>query len=78
MRLSLRRGGRLVLSTPDYGTPVWPIIEKLYAAAQPKGYADEHITHYTEEFLIEEMRSYGLRCVGLNRIYRAIVVGAFE
>ena len=74
----LRRGGRLVLSTPDYGTPVWPIIEKLYAAAQPKGYADEHITHYTEEFLIEEMRSYGLRCVGLNRIYRAIVVGAFE
>ena len=38
----LRRGGRLVLSTPDYGTPVWPIIEKLYAAAQPKGYADAH------------------------------------
>jgi SAM-dependent methyltransferase len=74
----LRRGGRLVLSTPDYGTPMWPIVEKLYAAAQPKGYADEHITHYTEESLIEEMRGYGLRCVGLNRVYRAIVVGAFE
>jgi hypothetical protein len=42
------------------------------------GYADEHITHYTEESLIEEMRGYGLRCVGLNRVYRAIVVGAFE
>ena len=74
----LRPGGRLVLSTPDYGTPMWPIVEKLYAAAQPKGYADEHITHYTEESLIEEMRAYGLRCVGLNRVYRAIVVGAFE
>ena len=74
----LRPGGRLVLSTPDYGTPIWPIVEKLYAAAQPKGYADEHITHYTEESLIEEMRGYGLRCVGLNRVYRAIVVGAFE
>ena len=74
----LRPGGRLVLSTPDYGTPMWPIVEKLYAAAQPKGYADEHITHYTEESLIEEMRGYGLRCVGLNRVYRAIVVGAFE
>jgi ubiquinone/menaquinone biosynthesis C-methylase UbiE len=74
----LRPGGRLVLSTPDYGTPVWPLIERLYAAAQPKGYADEHITHYTEASLIEEMRSHGLRCVGLNRVYRAIVVGAFE
>jgi hypothetical protein len=34
--------------------------------------------YYTEESLIEEMRGYGLRCVGLNRVYHAIVVGAFE
>lgn len=74
----LRPGGRLVLSTPDYGTPVWPIIERLYGFVQPKGYADEHITHYSEASLIEEISGYGLRCVGLNRVYRAIVVGAFE
>ena len=40
-----------MLSTPDYGTPMWPIVEKLYAAAQPKGYADEHITHLHRRIL---------------------------
>ena len=75
---TLRPGGRLVLSTPDYGTPVWPTIEKLYAAAQPKGYADEHITHYTEESLIAEVAKYGLRCVQLNKVFNSILVGAFE
>jgi ubiquinone/menaquinone biosynthesis C-methylase UbiE len=74
----LRPGGRLVLSTPDYGTWVWPTIERLYAAAQPKGYADEHITRYTEQTLVEELDKFGLRPVALNKVYRSILVGAFE
>ena len=74
----LKPGGRLVLSTPDYGTKVWPTIEKMYAAAQPKGYADEHITHYTEKSLIDELNRFGLECVALNKVYKSILVGAFE
>jgi SAM-dependent methyltransferase len=74
----LRPGGRLVLSTPDYGTPVWPTIEKAYAIAQPKGYADEHVTHYTEASLIAAVQSLGLRCVSIRKVYRAILVATFE
>jgi len=50
------------------------------ASSFPRGksYAGCGGEYYTEESLIEEMRGYGLRCVGLNRVYRAIVVGAFE
>lgn len=74
----LKPGGRLVLSTPDYGTSIWPTIEKLYAVVQPNGYADEHITHYTERSLVEEVQRYGLDCTALTRVYRAILVAAFE
>ena len=53
-------GGSLILGTPDYGSLSWPIIEKLYAIAQPGGYADEHITHYTRHSLIKRLRAHGL------------------
>ncbi|HVU73900.1 MAG TPA: methyltransferase domain-containing protein [Mycobacteriales bacterium] len=74
----IRPGGRLIVSTPDYGTPVWPTIEKLYAVAQPHGYADEHISHYTRDSLIAAVESFGLRCVGVERLYGAIVIAAFD
>lgn len=74
----LRPGGRLVLSTPDYGTMVWPVIEKLYGWVQPRGYADEHVTHYTKASLIDELSKYGLDCVATRSLYGAVVIGAFE
>lgn len=53
----LAPGGLLVLGTPDYGKWQWNLIEKLYKLLLPQAYADEHITHYTYQELIEEFVS---------------------
>ncbi len=49
----LSPGGRLILGTPDYGGWQWPLIEAIYARVAPGAYADEHITHYTRQELVE-------------------------
>jgi dolichol-phosphate mannosyltransferase len=58
----LTPGGRLILGTPDYGGWQWPLFEAAYAKLAPGGYADEHVTHYTREQLVElfERRQYVL------------------
>jgi SAM-dependent methyltransferase len=53
-------GGTLVLGTVDYGKWQWPLIERLYGLLKPTGYAQEHITHFTEESLVQRVRSLGL------------------
>ncbi|MBC7232632.1 MAG: glycosyltransferase [Chloroflexi bacterium] len=57
----LKIGGRLVLGTPDYGGRVWPILERLYKVFAPGAYADEHITHYAKDTLIQSMAMYGFQ-----------------
>lgn len=57
----LRKGGRLIIGTPDYGRVSWRIIEKLYAIFAPSGYAGEHITQYSRGSLIRLLESYGCR-----------------
>lgn len=47
-------GGYLILGTPDYGKWEWRLIEKLYKLILPQAYADEHITHYTYQEIIDE------------------------
>jgi ubiquinone/menaquinone biosynthesis C-methylase UbiE len=55
----LSPSGLLILGTPDYSKWEWNVIEKLYKLILPQAYADEHITHYTyneiiNEFIIEK------------------------
>lgn len=57
----LEPGGVLILGTPDYGRWQWPVIERLYAFFKPTGYADEHITHYTYDGLVERLESRGFK-----------------
>lgn len=59
IRRVLKPGGRLVLGTPDYGPPWWRMFEAAYRVAAPGGYADEHITHYTRQSLIELVKRHG-------------------
>jgi len=55
----LKPGAHLVIGTPEYGRPWWPIIEWIYARVHPSGYADEHITHYTLKSLTETLEKAG-------------------
>ena len=53
-------GGLLVLGTPDYGGWQWPLIEKVYGLVKSRGYAEEHITHYTFQQIVDELAARGL------------------
>ncbi|MBT7290539.1 MAG: glycosyltransferase [Chloroflexi bacterium] len=55
----LKPGGRLILGTPDYGRGRWRFTEWVYEHVIPGGYAEEHITHYTQKSLTELMESLG-------------------
>lgn len=49
----LQPGGLLILGTPDYDNWQWRVIEWLYKVLLPQAYADEHITHYTYNELMD-------------------------
>lgn len=62
----LQPGGLLILGTPDYANWQWLVIEWLYKILLPQAYADEHITHYTYQELVDEFvskRGYKLEAV---------------
>lgn len=55
----LRPGGRLVVSTPNYGS-LWPLLEAMVNRLGEVSYEDQHITHYTRHSLDALMRGTGL------------------
>ncbi|MFH1778479.1 MAG: glycosyltransferase [Candidatus Omnitrophota bacterium] len=57
----LKKGGILILGTPDYSRLSWRIIEWLYKKLVPGGYADEHISHYTRGDLVRRMENMGFK-----------------
>jgi dolichol-phosphate mannosyltransferase len=67
----LKPGGRLVLGTPDYGMPVWPVVERIYRLVASGAYGAEHITHYTRASLIDLLESYGIKVQEMVYIFRS-------
>jgi SAM-dependent methyltransferase len=74
----LRPGGRLVLGTPDYARWEWVWMEKAYGLAAPGGYADEHISHYTRQGLLEEFAGRGYAHEATRYILRGELILAFR
>jgi len=74
----LAPGGRLVLGTPDYARWEWVWIEKAYGAAAPGGYADEHISHYTRDGLLEAFARRGYVHEATRYILNAELILAFR
>jgi dolichol-phosphate mannosyltransferase len=78
MRRVLREGGLLILGTPDYGRVSWRIIEGLYHRLIPGGYADEHITQYTEEELAHSMEELGFLLLDIKYVLASEMIMLFR
>jgi dolichol-phosphate mannosyltransferase len=74
----LKRGGRLVLGTPDYANWEWVVTEKLYGFFAPSAYADEHISHYTCQELVDTFQSNGFQHEDTRYILRGELILAFR
>lgn len=74
----LKPGGRLVIGTPDYAHWEWRLIERLYAAFAPGGYADEHIAHYSRQELLDFFQSRGFTHEATRYILRGELIMAFR
>ncbi len=57
----LKKGGVLILGTPDYSRFSWVLIEWLYKHLIPGGYADEHISHYNKKDLVDYIENSGFK-----------------
>lgn len=74
-------GGVLIIGTPDYARASWRILEWLYSKVAPRAYAEQHITHYTNEELSALLAGAGfevLDCqyvLGSEMIFKAAKVG---
>ena len=74
----LKPGGILILGTPDYGTWIWPAIERLYRLLIPGGYADEHISHYSSDHLHLILSAMGYKILDRQYILRGELILAAE
>jgi SAM-dependent methyltransferase len=61
----LRPGGRLVVSTPNYGG-LWPKVESLVNRLGRISYSDQHVTHFTRASLHELLGRFGLNNVSVS------------
>lgn len=73
-----RRGGRLLVGTPDYGRRSWRMIEAAYRVLAPGGYADEHITHYTHDPLRDRIVGLGYRHLRSDYVLGSEMILTFE
>jgi dolichol-phosphate mannosyltransferase len=78
----LRSVGTLIVGTPDYGRPLWWMLEWIYGKILPGAYAREHITHFTRAGLSRRLGAIGytiqdVKYVGFcEMIFRARKPGA--
>jgi dolichol-phosphate mannosyltransferase len=55
----LAPGGTLILGTPDYGRPLWWVVEWFYGKLLPDAYAVEHVTRFTRRRLARRLGELG-------------------
>jgi dolichol-phosphate mannosyltransferase len=70
----LAPGGALILGTPDYANWEWRFIEAIYARVLPSAYADEHISHYTKDELVQLFQSQGYTLEDTRYILRGELI----
>jgi ubiquinone/menaquinone biosynthesis C-methylase UbiE len=63
MKRVLKKGGLLVVGTPDYSRVSWLFFEWIYGVILPRAYAGEHITKYTYGLLYKKLQDMGFRVI---------------
>ena len=61
----LKPGGRIYLSTPNYGS-MWPVLEWLLNRFSPFCYEQQHITHFNRNGLERLLMKNGYENVGVE------------
>lgn len=74
----LKPGGKALLTTPNYGSMVWPAIERLYKIFAPSAYGHQHISRYDQPSLSARMADAGLECTATGKMFGAILLALFE
>lgn len=74
----LQRGGRLIIGTPDYATFSWRLMERLYRFFAPRGYAEEHSTHYSKNGLIRFLQDRGFALEEVHYVCHAEMILSFR
>ena len=61
----LKKDGRLLLSTPNYGS-AWPILEKIVNLIGGVSYEDQHINHFNKYRLKELLQKVGFQKINVE------------
>ena len=61
----LKKDGRLLLSTPNYGS-AWPILEKIVNLIGVVSYEDQHINHFNKYRLKELLQKVGFQKINVE------------
>jgi len=75
---ALKEGGKAIVATPDYSSFIWKFIEKVYDFFYPQAYAQEHVSHYTEESLTHLFEKHGFRKLKAEKVLGCDLVICFE
>jgi SAM-dependent methyltransferase len=67
------KGGRVVLTVPDYSSKLTSLVERLYGKLMPKSYAEDHCYQFTEKELDDICKCYGLSLVSRHKVFTDMV-----
>lgn len=71
----LKPGGKLLVSTPDYGKPWWPLLERVYEwLLRHSREGHHHHTRFTGNTLQEALREAGFTIITTERMAGAILM----
>lgn len=65
---ALRKGGRLIITTPNYAS-AWPLIERVWDLISPIKYKHQHINPQTPATLRQRAEAEGLRLVEMKTLF---------
>jgi dolichol-phosphate mannosyltransferase len=75
----LKPGGKLVVTTPDYGHAIWPTVERVYEALlkhRREGHA--HLSRFSADSLTRALAEHGLRVTHSERFWGSILLVTAE